>query len=94
MADTGDAVHDSPQMPGLQIELQKAMHSGNVEQTGGCTDAAVRLTNVLKVYTRIRTPVTACHAAVPSLASLILVTLVLLLFVMHELLHQWHPAPA
>lgn len=71
VADTGNAVHGLAQMPGLQAELHKAMHGGNVEQTGGCTDAAVRLTNVLKVYTSIRTPVTACHIAVPSLMIIV-----------------------
>ena len=70
VADTGNAARGSGQMPGLQVELQNAMRSGDVEQTGGCTDAAVRLTNVLKVNTKIHPPVTACHAAVPSLASL------------------------
>ena len=36
-------------MPRLDAMLSKAMHCGSAEQSGGCTDAAVRLTNILKV---------------------------------------------
>ena len=41
-----NAFHEMPQ---LAAELNKALQSGTVEQAGGCTDTAVRLTNVLKV---------------------------------------------
>ena len=40
---------DSAEMPQLQAELAKAMSSGDADRNGGCTDAAVRLGNVLKV---------------------------------------------
>lgn len=40
---------DSPEVPQLLGELQKAMHSGDADQNGGCTDASVRLGNILKV---------------------------------------------
>ena len=41
--------HSSAEPPQLMLELGKAMHSGDAEQSGGCTDAAVRLANMLKV---------------------------------------------
>ena len=40
---------DSGEVPQLSAELSKAMHGGDVEQSGGCTDAAMRLGNMLKV---------------------------------------------
>jgi U3 small nucleolar RNA-associated protein 20 len=40
---------DSAEVPQLSAELSKAMHGGEVEQSGGCTDAAMRLGNMLKV---------------------------------------------
>lgn len=40
---------DPAEVPQLFVELRKAMCSGDVDQNGGCTDAAVRLANTLKV---------------------------------------------
>ena len=42
-------VAEAPQDPQLLEELTKAMHSGDADENGGCTDAAVRLGNLLKV---------------------------------------------
>ena len=42
-------MHALDEMPQLAVELSKALQSGSVEQAGGCTDTAVRLTNLLKV---------------------------------------------
>lgn len=39
----------APQTPQLFEELRRVMHSGDADQNGGCTDAAVRLGNLLKV---------------------------------------------
>lgn len=48
-----EAYSQAPQglseLPCVDAELSRAMQSGEAEQTGGCTDAAVRLTHVLKV---------------------------------------------
>lgn len=40
---------DSAEVPQLFGELRRAMCSGDADQNGGCTDAAVRLANILKV---------------------------------------------
>ena len=37
------------EVPHLFGELRKAMCSGDADHNGGCTDAAVRLANILKV---------------------------------------------
>ena len=43
---------DTAQVPQLYSELSKAMHGGDVDQNGGCTDAAVRLGNMLKAMAK------------------------------------------
>ncbi|KAL0044331.1 hypothetical protein WJX82_000142 [Trebouxia sp. C0006] len=43
---------DSAEVPQLSAELSKAMHGGEVEQSGGCTDAAMRLGNMLKAMAK------------------------------------------
>ena len=43
-------------VPQLFVELRKAMCSGDANQNGGCTDAAVRLANILKVGKPIQPP--------------------------------------
>lgn len=40
---------DPAEVPQLFGELRRAMCSGDADQNGGCTDAAVRLANILKV---------------------------------------------
>lgn len=40
-------------VPQLFSELRKAMCSGDADQNGGCTDAAVCLANILKVGKRM-----------------------------------------
>lgn len=47
---------DSAEVPQLYGELDKAMRAGGVDQSGGCTDAAVRLGNMLKVCTHLNLP--------------------------------------
>lgn len=56
------------EVPQLFGELRKAMCSGDADQNGGCTDAAVRLANILKVGKRI--PSTQpCHQYANEYAS-------------------------
>lgn len=51
---------DSAEVPQLYGELRKAMCAGDVNQNGGCTDAGVRLGNILKV--RIHSISRECQA--------------------------------
>lgn len=44
-------IQSDNELPSLDAELANAMQSGTVEQAGGCTDAAVRMSHMLKVHT-------------------------------------------
>lgn len=63
------------EMPQLAAELNKALQSGTVEQAGGCTDTAVRLTNVLKVSTSIhkQADLSDLHTTGPSALAHLLI---------------------
>lgn len=49
----GPSEPDPAELPQLFDELRRAMCSGDADQNGGCTDAAVRLANILKVGQQI-----------------------------------------
>lgn len=51
---------DPGEVPQLFSELRRAMCSGDADQNGGCTDAAVRLANILKVA-KLMPPCSLCH---------------------------------
>ena len=55
-----DEQADSGAVLQLFGELKKAMCSGDADQNGGCTDAAVRLANILKVGKRMPSASSRC----------------------------------